>query len=189
MRAVRMDFYGYDNGVVDVDQLPLSEEDKQVVATVQRQGATLARYLKEHRGGHELVEVTGFPDCEGCLVDLRTATVYKPNGEQRRFYPTKTGYLQDSEGNYLHRIVAYTYTRETNKSLWERAMAFPDQYQVHHKRPELKGVQYGNGITNVVLLPEGLHKRYTTITRRLRAAVEYDHENVELVKPFFYEVL
>lgn len=186
MDLVKLDLYGLDDGLVDVDQLPLTNEEKAIVKEVQQQDKTLARYLHEHNGGHVLVPVVGFKECDGCQAELAAGKVYEPSGKERRFYPDKRGYLRDRKGNYLHRIMAYSYTMQVDYDLWRKAMVVSKKYQVHHKNPAIRRLPHGNNIMNVKLLRKDFHAKYTDITRNLRSMVENDGEEIKLIKPRFY---
>lgn len=186
MKATKLDLYGLDDGLVDVEQLPLTDDEKAIVKEVQQQDKTLARYLHDHNGGHELVPVVGFKECDGCKAELATAKVYEPSGKERLFYPDKRGYLRDRKGNYLHRIIAYSYTMQTDYKLWQKAMVASRKYEVHHKNPAIRRLPHGNNVMNVKLLRKDLHAKYTEITRNLRSMVENDEEEIKLVKPGFY---
>lgn len=190
---VKIDLYGLDNGMIDIDSLAglLTEEEIRIVEQVQSMNRTLSKYLLQHNGGHDLVKIEDVKGYEGCWIDLRAGRVYDANGNERRFYPVGTGsrYLADSRGKYLHRIVAYQYTRATNYELYKRAMVTPRKFEVHHKDPNMRLIPHGNGITNVVLLEKGLHRQYTAITRKLRDLVEYDGVEIPLLKDGFYNAV
>ena len=190
---VKLDLYGLDNGMIDVESLSelLTEEEIRIVEQVQRMDRTLEQYLLKTRGGHNLVKIEDVKGYEGCWVDLRAGRVFDAKGKECRFYHVGNGgrYLADSRGKYLHRIVAYQYTRVTNYELYKRAMVHPRGFEVHHRTPSMRLMPEGNGITNVVLLEKGLHKRYTEITRRLRDLVECDGVEIPLLKDEFYNAV
>lgn len=188
---VKIDLYGLDNGMIDTESLSglLTDEEIVLVKQVQSMDRTLEEYLLKTRGGHNLVKIEDVKGYEGCWIDLRAGRVYDATGKERRFYPVGTGsrYLADSRGKYLHRIVAYQYTRLTDPERYKRAMVTPRKFEVHHKDPSMRLIPEGNGITNVVLLEKGLHKRYTEITRKLRDLVECDGVEIPLLKDRFYQ--
>mgnify|MGYP001623924354 CR=1 FL=1 len=188
---VKMDLYGLDNGMIDIESLSslLTDEEIRIVGQVQSMNRTLSKYLLQHNGGHNLVKIEDVKGYEGCWIDLRAGRVFDANGKERRFYHVGNGgrYLADSRGKYLHRIVAYQYTRVTDYELYKRAMVTPRKFEVHHKDPSMRLIPEGNGITNVVLLEKGLHKRYTEITRKLRDLVECDGVEIPLLKDRFYQ--
>ena len=190
---VKIDLYGLDNGMIDTESLSglLTDEEIVLVKQVQSMDRTLEEYLLKTHGGHNLVKIEDVKGYEGCWIDLRAGRVYDATGKERRFYPVGTGsrYLADSRGKYLHRIVAYQYTRVTNYELYKRAMVTPRKFEVHHKDPSMRLIPEGNGITNIVLLEKGLHKRYTEITRKLRDLVKYDGVEIPLLKDGFYNAV
>lgn len=190
---VKMDLYGLENGLINIDSLAglLTDDEIAIVERVQSMDRTLSKYLLQHHGGHDLVKIEDVKGYEGCWIDLRAGRAYDATGKERRFYPVGTGsrYLADSRGKYLHRIVAYQYTRVTDYELYKRAMVTPRKFEVHHKAPSMRLMPEGNGITNVVLLEKGLHKRYTEITRKLRDLVEYDGVEIPLLKDGFYNAV
>lgn len=189
--VVKMDLYGLDNGMIDIDSLAglLTEEEIRIVERVQSMNRTLEEYLLKTHGGHNLVEIEDVKGYEGCWVDLRAGRVFDAKGKECRFYHVGNGgrYLADSRGKYLHRIVAYQYTRVTNYERYKRAMVTPRKFEVHHKDPSMRLIPHGNGITNVILLEKELHKSYTEITRKLRDLVEYDGVEIPLLKDRFYQ--
>lgn len=189
--VVKIDLYGLDNGIIDIDSLAglLTEEEIRIVEQVQSMDRTLEEYLLKTHGGHNLVKIEDVKGYEGCWIDLRAGRVYDATGKERRFYPVGTGgrYLADSQGKYLHRIVAYQYTRVTDYERYKIAMVHPRGFEVHHKDPSMRLIPEGNGVTNVVLLEKGLHKRYTEITRELRDLVECDGLEIPLLKDEFYQ--
>lgn len=188
---VKIDLYGLDNGMVDIESLSglLTDDEIAIVKQVQSMDRTLEEYLLKTHGGHNLVKIEDVKGYEGCWIDLRAGRVYDANGKERRFYPVGTGsrYLADSRGKYLHRIVAYQYIRITDYERYKIAMGHPRGFEVHHRTPSMRLIPEGNGITNVVLLEKGLHKRYTEITRKLRDLVEYDGVEIPLLKDKFYQ--
>lgn len=188
---VKMDLYGLDNGMIDIESLSelLTDDEIAIVKQVQSMDRTLEEYLLQTHGGHNLVKIEDVKGYEGCWIDLRAGRVYDANRNERRFYPVGTGsrYLADSRGKYLHRIVAYQYTRLTDPERYKMAMVHPRGFEVHHRTPSMRLIPEGNGITNVVLLEKGLHKRYTEITRKLRDLVEYDGVEIPLLKDRFYQ--
>lgn len=190
---VKIDLYGLDNGMIDVESLSelLTDEEIAIVKQVQSMNRTLEQYLLKTNGAHNLVKIEDVKGYEGCWIDLRAGRVFDANGKERRFYHVGNGgrYLADSRGKYLHRIVAYQYTRVTNYELYKRAMVTPRKFEVHHKDPSMRLIPAGNGITNVVLLEKGLHKRYTEITRKLRDLVECDGVEIPLLKDGFYNAV
>lgn len=190
---VKIDLYGLDNGMIDIESLSelLTDEEIAIVKQVQSMNRTLEEYLLKTHGGHNLVKIEDVKGYEGCWIDLRAGRVFDANGKERRFYPVGAGsrYLADSRGKYLHRIVAYQYTRVTDYELYKRAMVTPRKFEVHHKAPSMRLMPEGNGITNVVLLEKGLHKRYTAITKKLRDLVEYDGVEIPLLKDGFYNAV
>lgn len=189
--VVKIDLYGLDNGMIDVESLSelLTDEEIAIVKQVQSMNRTLSKYLLQHHGGHDLVKIEDVKGYEGCWIDLRAGRAYDATGKERRFYPVGTGsrYLADSRGKYLHRIVAYQYTRVTDYERYKIAMVTPRKFEVHHKDPSMRLMPEGNGITNVVLLEKRLHKRYTEITRKLRDLVECDGVEIPLLKDGFYQ--
>ena len=191
--VVKIDLYGLDNGMINIESLSslLTDEEIRIVEQVQSMNRTLSKYLLQHNGGHDLVRIEDVKGYEGCWIDLRAGRVFDTNGKERRFYHVGNGgrYLADSRGKYLHRIVAYQYTRVTNYELYKRAMVHPRGFEVHHRTPSMRLMPEGNGITNVVLLEKGLHKRYTEITRRLRDLVECDGVEIPLLKDEFYNAV
>lgn len=188
---VKIDLYGLDNGMVDIESLSglLTDDEIAIVKQVQSMDRTLEEYLLKTHGGHNLVKIEDVKGYEGCWIDLRAGRVYDATGKERRFYPVGTGgrYLADSQGKYLHRIVAYQYTRVTDYERYKIAMVHPRGFEVHHKDPRVRLIPEGNGVTNVVLLEKGLHKRYTEITRELRDLVECDGLEIPLLKDEFYQ--
>lgn len=188
---VKIDLYGLENGMIDIDSLAglLTEEEIRIVEQVQRMDRTLEQYLLQHNGGHDLVKIEDVKGYEGCWIDLRAGRVFDANGKECRFYHVGNGgrYLADSRGKYLHRIVAYQYTRVTDYERYKIAMVHPRGFEVHHKDPSMRLMPGGNGITNIVLLEKGLHKRYTEITRKLRDLVECDGVEIPLLKDRFYQ--
>lgn len=190
---VKIDLYGLDNGMINIESLSslLTDEEIRIVERVQSMNRTLSKYLLKTHGGHNLVKIEDVKGYEGCWIDLRAGRVFDANGKERRFYHVGNGgrYLADSRGKYLHRIVAYQYTRVTDYELYKRAMVTPRKFEVHHKDPSMRLIPHGNGITNVVLLEKGLHKRYTEITRKLRDLVECDGVEIPLLKDEFYNAV
>lgn len=189
MRATRIDLHGLDYGVVDIDKLPLTSAEKEIVAKVQRQDKVLSKYLLEHNGGHDLIQIEDVPSLEGDTMDLRAGRVFElPTGSEHRFYRVGHDgqYLEDFDGVYLHRLSALQYTRLTDKAKYEDAMQYPAKYEVHHRNPAIRQFPHGNGITNVVLLEKGLHHQYTAITKKLRDLAEFDGVEIPLIKERFY---
>lgn len=189
MRATKIDLHGLDYGVVDIDKLPLTSTEKEIVAKVQQQDKVLSEYLLEHNGGHDLIQIEDVPSLEGDTIDLRAGRVFElPMGNEHRFYRVGHDgqYLEDFEGVYLHRLSALQYTRMTDKTKYEDAMQHPAKYEVHHKNPAIRQFPHGNGITNVVLLEKGIHHQYTAITKKLRDLVEFDGVEIPLIKECFY---
>lgn len=188
---VKIDLYGLDNGMVNIESLSglLTDEEIAIVKQVQSMDRTLEQYLLKTHGGHNLVKIEDVKGYEDNWIDLRAGRVFDANGKERRFYPVGTGsrYLADSRGKYLHRIVAYEYTKVTDYERYKIAMVAPRKFEVHHKDPSMRLIPEGNGITNVVLLEKGLHKRYTEITRKLRDLVECDGVEIPLLKDKFYQ--
>lgn len=188
---VKIDLYGLDNGMIDIEGLSglLTDDEIAIVKQVQSMDRTLEEFLLKTHGGHNLVKIEDVKGYEGCWIDLRAGRVFDANGKERRFYPVGTGsrYLADSRGKYLHRIVAYQYTRVTDYERYKIAMVTPRKFEVHHKDPSMRLMPEGNGITNIVLLEKGLHKRYTEITRKLRDLVECDGVEIPLLKDEFYQ--
>lgn len=191
--VVKIDLYGLDNGMIDIDSLAglLTDDEIAIVARVQSMDRTLEQYLLKTNGAHNLVKIEDVRGYEGCWIDLRAGRVFDANGKERRFYHVGNGgrYLADSRGKYLHRIVAYQYTRVTDYERYKIAMVHPRGFEVHHKDPSMRLMPEGNGITNIVLLEKGLHKRYTEITRKLRDLVEYDGVEIPLLKDRFYNAV
>lgn len=189
--VVKIDLYGLDNGMIDIESLSslLTDEEIRIVEKVQSMDRTLEQYLLKTHGGHNLVKIEDVKGYEGCWIDLRAGRAYDANGKERRFYPVGTGsrYLADSRGKYLHRIVAYQYTRLTDPERYKIAMVHPRGFEVHHRTPSMRLMPEGNGITNVILLEKELHKRYTEITRKLRDLVECDGVEIPLLKDGFYQ--
>lgn len=189
MRAAKIDLHGLDYGVVDVDKLPLTSAEKEIVDKVQRQDKGLSKYLLEHNGGHDLIQIEDVPSLEGDTMDLRAGRVFElPTGNEHKFYRVGHDgqYLEDFDGVYLHRLGALQYTRLTDKTKYEDAMKYPYKYEVHHKNPAIRQFPHGNGITNVVLLEKGLHHQYTAITKKLRDLAELDGVEIQLIKDCFY---
>lgn len=188
---VKIDLYGLDNGMIDIEGLSglLTDDEIAIVKQVQSMDRTLEEFLLKTHGGHNLVKIEDVKGYEGCWIDLRAGRVFDANGKERRFYPVGTGsrYLADSRGKYLHRIAAYQYTRVTDYERYEIAMVHPRGFEVHHKDPSMRLMPEGNGVTNIVLLEKGLHKRYTEITRKLRDLVECDGVEIPLLKDEFYQ--
>lgn len=189
MRATKIDLHGLNYGIVDIDNLPLTSEEKEIVAKVQRQDRVLSNYLHEHHGGHDLIQIEDVPSLEGDTMDLRAGRVFElPTGIEHKFYRVGHDgqYLEDFDGVYLHRLSALQYTRLTDKKKYEDAMQCPAKYEVHHKNPAIRKFPHGNGITNVVLLEKGLHHQYTAITKKLRDLAEFDGVAIPLIKDWFY---
>lgn len=190
---VKIDLYGLDNGMIDIESLSslLTDEEIRIVEQVQSMNRTLEEYLLKTHGGHNLVKIEDVKGYEGCWIDLRAGRVFDANRKERRFYHVGNGgrYLADSRGKYLHRIVAYQYTRVTDYERYKIAMVHPRGFEVHHRTPSMRLIPAGNGITNVVLLEKGLHKRYTAITKKLRDLVEYDGVEIRLLKDEFYNAV
>lgn len=187
---VKIDLYGLDNGMINIDSLAglLTDDEIRIVEQVQSINRTLSKYLLQHNGGHDLVKIEDVKGYEGCWIDLRAGRVFDANGKERRFYHTghNGNYLKDSGSKYLHRIVAYQYTRLTDPERYKIAMVHPRGFEVHHRNPEIGLLPHGNGITNVVLLEKGLHHRYTEITRKLRDLEEFDGVEIPMIKAWFY---
>lgn len=184
-----MDLYGYDYGLVDIDKLPLSAKEKEIVAAVQLQDKVLSKYLHDHNGGHDLITIEDVPSLAGDTMDLRGGKVFElPTGIEHKFYHVGYAgqYFEDKYGNYLHRLTAFQYTMRTDMKKYEDAMNNPDDYQVHHRNPVIRRLPHGNGISNVMLLKKGVHQQYTAITRKLQDMVMLDGEKIPLVKPTFY---
>lgn len=159
---------------VDVNALPLSGAEREIILRVQGVNRAKERYILGRKGEYKLTKIedsgTAF---DGYWLDWLTAKVYKDRAmkEEYQFHIDSTGYLVGKHIG-LHRLVALQWLRLTNKELFEKAKGDGRYYQVHHRKPWLRNTQEGNNIWNVEVLDWPQHKRYESILDRLITAYD-----------------
>lgn len=190
-----LDLFGYQTGVTAFDKLPIKDTDKKLLASVQRVDRTLYKWLREHKNNDEWFPIEDYPfpsekakqAMKGCEVNLKRGQVKKSNGTLVHWSGTgdNNNYLADGMGNYLPRIVAFTYARVAMPELYYSEIKDnPHGWEVHHVDPKTRTTGLGNSIRNLRLLPKGLHHKVTQLTRQLRH-VQEDERNID-IKPIFY---
>lgn len=175
---VPMDLRGGVKTFVDVDQLPLSDKQRELVLRVQGLDTRKEHYcLMHHKDsqGRLMIKLKDMGTLSGYRLDLLSGKIYDPSGRHEvkpSYHYSKAGepmYLR-VKGKDLHRIVALTWLRISGQTkLYKQALENPSAYPAHHREPWLKLTQKGNNVFNVGILPVKVHRRYESILTQLTA--------------------
>lgn len=167
---------------VDVNDLPLSAKQCEIVLMVQGVNRSKERYMLKRKGQSKITMIkdseTGF---DGYWLDWLTARVYKDRAmtDEYEFHIDGKGHYLVGKHIGLHRLVALQWLRLTDKKMFEAAKKDGRAFPCHHREPWLKQTPEGNNIWNVEILPIDLHKRYESIVDELIA--KYKRGDFEVV--------
>lgn len=153
-----------------LDNLPLSEDQKDVIRQLQGKDVRVSRYvLMNASDGKLLLEVKTVKVLKGYSIDILNADLYTPDGKLYEDYRTNSGgYLSPRVGSTpLHELVLFEYLYRTNKKLYDDVKLNRGDYEIHHLNPWKKSRKEGNTIYNLRLLPKSLHRRYTFIVNEM----------------------